>query len=153
MKKYLKDFENYRPFEVLKEFERTSSILVVILEVCPRDSRTGMLEERRDWLKRFWDKIFEQVGSGIMGGSTLLWTVIFFATSHEHEKLIINTFQSVLKSMREPRFKSYCILGKVKNDYEEQKKIIDFMVHHLGSEDDFYRNVPDMVRMIDGKVI
>lgn len=146
---YFCEFEQVSISNVLSSFEHTKPILLITLGIYPRVGETGMLEERRNWLRQFWERVL--LVTTELSGCSLLWTKLFFVTNEVNKSEIINQFQIILQDMQDNRFLSFCIFGIASGVSEDRIMLLDVMNHELASKTNFGNGYPDLVRLLDGK--
>ena len=98
------------------------SVMVVIE---PRHSKTGLLEERGQWIQQCWRKVLARLPN--IYGTRLLWSELLFIYPGNDIDYLERQFAEILAECRSEHLKNLCILSAVSGDAKEKLQAIERM--------------------------
>ena len=101
--------------------------VLIIVEVQPKHSRTGLHEERGRWIQEFWSKVLQKIPS--IHGHRLLWSQLLFIYRSDDVDFVEAQLAETLQECRSEHLKSLCVLSIVGGGTKEKAKEIDRMLN------------------------
>jgi hypothetical protein len=145
---FLTTIEKWDLLELLSRSGCAPRILVAI-EVQPRFTRTGFLEERGHWIRRVWDITLHKIPG--VAGHRMMWSQLLFICRGSDIQAVENQFAEILHSYKSEELKSLCVFSVASGGIDAQLAEVERMFEGLGKE----RNFGDPARfqhwLLDGE--
>ena len=103
---FLTTGKSWKVEDLLQEISY-KDVLLVLISVSPRHTRTGYLEEQNIWIKRLWNEVLSKFSD--VTGSRYGWNTLFFAFKAQKYREVEKTFERILTQMRDENLKSFFI--------------------------------------------
>ncbi|HEX8774719.1 MAG TPA: hypothetical protein VF735_14200 [Pyrinomonadaceae bacterium] len=131
---FLTTLENWDLTELLAQSSPASTVLVAI-EVQPRHSRTGLLEERGRWIHRIWNATLSKIPD--VAGHRMMWSQLVFVCTGSDIQEVEAQFAEILQSCRDEELKSLCVLSHASGNAEAKLMEVDRMLEGISKERNF----------------
>ena len=131
---FLTTIEAWDLMELLVRCGSAPGVLVVI-EVQPRLSRTGLLEERGRWIHSVWDAVLQQIPD--VAGHRMAWSQLLFVCMERNIEEVEALFAGILQSCAAVDLKSLCVLSVASGDAEAKLVELDKMFEGVGKDRNF----------------
>jgi hypothetical protein len=144
---YLTTVGELNPLLVFEQFgaREVVAIAVAIWTIGPQ---TGLLEERGEWIRRFWQVVLKQMPNA--QGTRLLWHTVFFVVPTTDAFFIAEQFKQLLKTLSEPALESYCLIGVMSGSAMEKLQLLDEMQSIISSERSFTQAQGFWIKLLNG---
>lgn len=131
---FLTTIENWDLTELVARSGAAPNVLVAI-EVQPRQSRTGLLEERGRWIHRVWDATVSKIPDA--AGHRMMWSQLVFICAGSDIQSVESQFAEILQSYRDEELKSLCVLSEASGNAEMKLVELDRMLDGICKEMNF----------------
>src|SRR5437870_2261133 len=105
---YLTTVDELNPLLVFEQFG-AGEVVAIAVAIWTSGPQTGLLEERGQWIRRFWQAVLKQMPTA--QGMRLLRHTVFFVMPTADVFFIAEQFKQLLKTLSEPVLESYCLIG------------------------------------------
>jgi hypothetical protein len=116
-----------QPFEKI----RADAVIIIVLAAWSRDSFTGALDEKGQWVKKIWQAIFVVLPEA--QGSRLLWNTVFFVIPSQDVAYVKGRVREILKSADDPLLQSFCVISEARGSTKEKLDLLDKMQQEVAS--------------------
>jgi hypothetical protein len=131
---FLTTIENWDLTELLAQTGSEPNVLVAI-EVQPRQSRTGLLEERGRWIHRVWNATLSKIPD--VAGHRMMWSQLVFICAGSDIQAVESQFAEILQSCRDEELKSLCVFSQASGNAEAKLVELDRMLEGISKERNF----------------
>jgi hypothetical protein len=134
-------------FELLKKFS-DEPVLLILVCITPRQERTGLLEEKGEWINRFWEGFINLMKE--VTGCRIMWAELFFVVPINETTRVESCLKELLLKLRCDSLKSICVTMEATGNVNDKVEKLDLLGHEISSPHNF--NTIDSVkhRFVDG---
>ena len=126
--------EKWDLMELLARCGNAPSVLVAI-EVQPRHTPTGLLEERGRWIHKVWNAALSSICD--VGGHRMIWSQLLFICKGNDIQAVENQFTKILQSCKSEELKSLCVLSVASGSADAKLVEVERMFEGIVKERNF----------------
>jgi hypothetical protein len=145
---FLTTIEKWDLVELLARCGIGLNVLIAI-DVRPRHTLTGLLEERGRWIRKIWEAVLSKIPD--VSGHRMMWSQLLFVCRGIDIHAVETLFAEILQSFKAEELKSLCVLSQVGGGLDAKLAEVDLMFEGLSKE----RNFGDLARyerwLLDGE--
>jgi hypothetical protein len=124
-----------------------SPIVLAYIEISPRNSRTGLLKERGEWIHRFWGEAINQISN--IQGCRVYWDSLFFCTNLLSKNIFAEKLNHIAIELYDTRFDVKFVVGSSGLSFNE--KVSDIIkVSSFVTRIDKFEVEPGFVKSLNG---
>lgn len=102
------------------------------IEVQPRSSRTGLLEERGRWIHRVWSTMLASEPDIV--GQRAGWSSLLFVSKGADIQATENRLSEILHALKAEQLKSLCVIAMTRGGLTVKLALVERMFEALGKE-------------------
>ena len=106
--------------------------VLIAVELRPKYSRTGLLEEKGRWIQDFWNRVLRAMPE--VAGHRMLWSELFFSYPGDDVEFVEAQICALLKDCKDEQFESRCVLSVFSGDIQEKVLEIERMFMSIGKD-------------------
>ena len=145
---YLSTVGGIDPLAALERFGLGPAWLVVLAGE-PRERRTGMLEEKGEWVRAVWRRALALLPRA--EGCRVNWNTIFLATAAPDVDSLKRLVRESIEPSRQPALETFCVLAEAAGDAREKFSCLDEMLDEVSHRRNFGANQRFRHRLLDGE--
>jgi hypothetical protein len=105
---------------VLRKFDGLPCHIAGVV-VWPSQGKSGLLDEKGQWMKEFWTRIQESIPE--IHGIHLFWNALIVVIPSKGEETPEAILKAIIHTIQQPELVCFCVLTKASSSVDKMKKL------------------------------